>query len=249
MPLRRLFLALVPCLFLTSCLDVHEKIRLEKNGSGKYELELNFQSLKNLATFLRVADLVGKGPQVDLEKMPQFDRELRLSELPDSVKKRLPHGDLLSKIEAEIHMNAQKRQFRAEFELKFDRPEEVEKFYEILETVAQRSQKTFDLEAAAGALLLKNRPSFTLENGVFSRKAGSAKGATGVLSKIFSHTEQFERLFGRADYRLTYRMPSRVKSISNTGYRKGCKKIRRTVPMAELARADMNFSATLKSKK
>jgi hypothetical protein len=156
----------------SSCFDILEIIRLNKDGSGTYTLDMDLSEALEMA--MQFAGSMDSTDEVSQALTETMDTTIVLGTAPDSVKSGWSHPELTSKASMQIMMDGPASTLTMRVHLPFAQAEDIDRFGSDL-------GKTSDLglmdafgsgeDSGGGPMMLSGPNQFSSAKGRLTRKA------------------------------------------------------------------------------
>ncbi len=206
---------LIPLLFilpflLTSCLEVVEELRLNRNGSGQYSVTIDMGQLfaNELIKGMIKSSLeeqANLNPGQD--GLPEMDTVIYFKDLPAEQKGTKP--EFWNKVSSHVVISETKSKFLTTISLNFDKLEEIAYLYENLNDISSGSSQLGGLADQGG--VLPAGVSYALVGSALVRKSAKPETTTG------EEAEMMKMFLNGATHRVVYHLPGKVKKVSVKG--------------------------------
>jgi hypothetical protein len=201
--MKRLVPFVLLCLCLTGCVNFVEEIFINKDGSGKYQLTIDFGAI------YQMQGLFGSDSTNEMGlPSEKFDSVFYFRDFPDSVKRRLGNSELADRIIFTMHGDSEKKELNLVARFDFKSMDELNELNEVFQVQNDSTPWSFDkLMNQQTKFIFKGK---RLERTVVSTTAGGA-------------TDSFEEkmtlaMLSTSFYTTIYHLPSKVRktNISDT---------------------------------
>lgn len=219
--IRRWFFIAAGCMFLTSCLEIHDETVINENGSGQLSQALDMSQLIDMMQAMG-------GEEFDKHKDEKIDSVIYLKDMVDTVKDiTAEQRDLLRRGKINIKMNMKAKEFKINLQCPFDN----------LASLQKLSSGGGHAGAGLGSLMKKFGPGsgemvsgddspdmdmllgvfdYKISNGLINRTVNPAK------LKALLNNPKMEEMKSGADmgievsHTVVYKLPRPVKKAANT---------------------------------
>ena len=243
---------MVVVLLSAGCFDITEELWLNKDRSGRYEMTVSVLS-GPFASMLRMAQDKSNDSLRALGKAPRSaDTLIRLGDLPDSLKRRFAHPEILDRIVMQTRMT---KGLEVLFKYDFRKMEELPFFWETLSTLdALQKDSTvqgldaFKVPGANGAQGMgAGAPDIQFDGKTVRRISPPDSTNLDPGALLFDHDSDpfVKMLFSNKKYRLIYHLPKKVKSVQGTGYRIDGKTVSAEFPLFDVVRDKGKLSCAI----
>ncbi len=235
-------LFLLCTLSLTGCFDILEELWLNKDQSGRYELTVTMGS-GPMANMIQYAQKKTNDSLIALGQPPRpMDTMIYLTNLPDSIQRRLPYPEVLKNLEIQLKME---KGVKFRFLYAFSHLDSLYQFWETLAAIEEIQQdsaikksKVLDFpEVANMQKMLGGTPTMHWSGKIFDRSIDpQIDGGAQLMGEMFSNTDEpMARMMMRnRTYELKFHLPRKVKKVSTDGYTVDDKEVRAKFPLLEV---------------
>lgn len=240
-------LFLIATLFsLTSCLNIIEEMKLNKNGSGKYILTFDMSDLlKDEFTKNMFNQMLEEQGGIDGNSLKGMDMDtlIYFKDMPAEERKKLNKPEFWDQVLMRMNMSEQKKQLTAKIELDFKSVADIQYFYENLDKITANSDQVASNMANGG--LLPSGAAFLLKKNTLKRLPGPE------MKNMFEGEEmEFVKMFfAESIYKTIYTMPGRVKKTTIEGAKVQGNTITVSSPMLDVFDGKVNLDGDIKFKK
>ncbi len=244
--MRKIVLSLLFVLpfLLTSCLEVVEELRLNRNGSGQYSITIDMSKLfadDFMKSMIKssLEEQANSNLKLGQNGLPEIDTIIYFKDLPAEQKGDKP--EFWNKVSSQVMMSEAKNQFLTTIRLNFDKLEDIAYLYENLNAIGQNNAQLGGLTDQGG--VLPTGVIYTLAGGVLTRKSpkteAPASGEEAEMMKMF--------LEG-ATHRVVYNLPGKVKKVSVKGAKINGQTVVTEASLIDIMDGKGNLDGTIKFK-
>lgn len=235
-------LFLLATLSLSGCFDILEELWLNKDQSGRYELTVTMGA-GPMANMIQLAQKKTNDSLIALGQPPRpMDTMIYLTNLPDSIQRRLPYPEVLKNLEIQLKME---KGIKFHFRYGFSHLDSLYQLWETMaaiETMQQDSaikkSKILDFpEMINMQKMLGGTPVMALKGKDFRRDLSPKTDETMQgMGEMFSDMEEpmMRMMMRNRTYELKFHLPRKVKSVSNAGYETDGKDVRAKFPLTDV---------------
>lgn len=242
-------------LLCTGCFDITEELWLNKNRSGRFEMSVSMTS-GPFMSMLRMAQDKTNDSLSALGLPPRsVDTLVRLGDLPDSLKRRFPHPEVLAGIVLRAKMD---KGFQFRFQYDFQRIEDLPLFWEALNTLDQLKKdstirdldalKVPGMEGSSG--MMAGLPDIQYDGKTLRRTTlpDSTNQESG-LSLFGDENDPFlKMMFRDKKYRLVFHLPKKVKTVEGAGFTTDGKDVTGEFLLLDVVRDRTKLSCAISTK-
>lgn len=199
----------------SSCIDILEVIRLNKDGSGTYTLRMDMGEMMNLfKAFGSMEDTTEGGLQEFAET--RMDTILPFSAMPDSIKSRWQFPSVTQKGVMSMQLDAEQSVMLMEFRLPFGKINEVDQFGTDMNTAFDAVDSPFGNSSGDDAVMPFGAPDeFRFKPGRLERIAVPMDGLEDIEEEELS---MMKMMMVDASYTVEYHLPGQVKKVEGLNY-------------------------------
>ncbi len=240
--MKNLFFTIVIAIFsLTSC-QITEKIYLEENGSGKYDIEIDMnemmKSMNGLGGETKIdSNYVATDSIINFSEMLIKHKD-SISKLPIKQQEKL---NRMKDIVMVIHEDKNKNEFSMNIKGAFNNIKELDELEEILNATQTDDKK----------ITSKSEVKYSFKRSKFSRKAIERKLNEEETKKYDKSMESLNMFLSGSTYNLEYHFykPIKSASIKNAKYSTDRKTIYIKKPVDDLINNPTSFDLDIKIEK
>lgn len=204
-------LVLLLALFsLQSCFDVVENMKVNKNGSGTYELTYDLSSVMAngmMKEMLKESMQSEEGPFANMmvDGAVEMDTVIQLKDSPLAEEMEGDVPEVMKKAKMAMNMSESQGVFKIVLSLDFDKVAEIADFYKLL-------QETGEDQQGFGAMMPSNGL-FQLNGKTLTRQAMDVSAASEAMGDDESMA-MMKMMMAGATYTTIYEFPKKVKSTT-----------------------------------
>lgn len=206
----------------SSCFNILETIRLNKDGSGTYTVDMDLgDALQMIMQFAGAFDtaMAGESDRAMVDAMSTgMDSTLYFTDAPDSIQDQWTHPQITRKASLNMRIEPQTEAMVLSFALPFESPQQIDLFGEDLSKTGDMGfMNAFTGGGAAesgdeGAVVLTAPEQFGFSKGILTRQA--VDGATMFGGQSGDEDIDMMKLFlGGATYTVRYELEGKVKKV------------------------------------
>ena len=236
---------------LTSCIDVLEEMRLNRNGSGSYSLSFDMSSLLEDPTMKSMMEQMLKSEgdiQIDGLRLGdgdalEIDTVMYLKDTPEAASLVEEKPKLWESVQMKMQISESKKKMITSLNMEFEDVEDIDYFFRSLEKAGAGN-------AMAGGMLGSNgiiptgRALFKLKKKQLVREAPevpkeATEGDQMDMAKMF---------LAMATYRTVYHLPGKVKKVSIADAKIDGKTVTVDIPFLDILEGKAKLEGTIKYK-
>jgi hypothetical protein len=218
---RRLAMPLVAALVLvtgTSCFDILETIRLDKDGSGEYVLDLDMSEALQLLSGFMAMDTSNSEMAQAMEEV--MDSTMRFADAPDSARMAWRYPEITARATMNVRLDGPAETLTMSVRLPFDRPEDIDRFgadlanTDDLGLMDALSGGGSDDGQGGAPPMLSGEDQFRSAKGRITRRAVDASGLLGGSDDDEESMDMMKMFLSGATYTVVYELPGKVNKVS-----------------------------------
>lgn len=202
---------LLMSVLLTSCFDIVEELKLNKDGSGRYSLTFD---LSQLLGNPMLGDLLSNSDAEGLPNLSEnMDTLIKFTDIPAEQRSKLDRPAFWDKVSMQILSNKEKEEMRSTLVLDFEDLSDIEYFYKNLDKFNATGGQ---LSAGEG---LGNAGDFLNGGAMFVLNGKKLNRLPVAQKSAFDDPEEaaFAKMFlSNATYTTIYRLPGQVKKVNQS---------------------------------
>ena len=246
--MRILLIILVSSAMLcTGCLNITEKLKLNKDGSGTYSMEIDMSEMLSGG----LLEMLGEGAEAELGDLGallsdtvNIDSVSYFSEKPDSIQDLWMYPEITKRAKEYIMVNGAQKVMRYTFELPFKKLSDIADFMS-------------DLQASGNTDALGGMGSPGMSTSLYSWQGKELKRTyntdmQGMMEEAGLGEDEMvfvELFFGTARYRTEFTFPGKVKKSTLQDAEISGKMLVTDYPLTDIINGDVDLDGTVKFKK
>ncbi len=248
---KSIYALLVACLLVfTGCIEIVEEMFLNKNGSGKYSIQVDMSALmaegglKDMMKGLS-EDSTQAEPQMAMDR----DTIIYMKDAPDSIRQRLVHPELMDRASMHMLMSEKDEKMIMSFNLDFKKVNEINHFLEDLDKMQAGSDQLGGAMSGSSGLLPSTKgvqKLFGAGKRLFTRYPTPKDDAAALKEEDMAMARM---MLSGANYKTIYHFPGKVKKVSNKDAVVNGKTVSLEIPMTALMDGKADLSMEIKYKK
>lgn len=229
---------------LQSCFDVVEKVTMNKNGSGAYELSYDFSSMMGngmMKDMLKQSMESEEGPMGNMmvDGSIEVDTVISLQDSPMMEEIDSDMSEVMKKAKMAMRMSEAQGVFKMVMSLDFDQVSEIAEFHKALQSSGDGQQGLGTIMPATGL--------FELNGKTLTRKAIDLSSAKAMMEGN-EEMEMMKMMMTGATYTTVYEFPKKVKSTSMKDAEVGKKTVTVTRDFLNILEGKGNLAGKIKFK-
>jgi len=236
-------------LFITSC-AITEEIWFEKNGSGRFEMNMDMSSMM---TIMAMMDTTGNGlGEEEMDSTINFADAI----IEDGIDvSGIENAELLDKLTMDLKMSEISQEMVIQMNIDFDHLDDIQKTIEVFEQVKALRDSTSTTASnpleKATSYFGQGGLGFQFEKGILTRESQDIEDTMGDDEEMSPEDiSEMSAMFGEMKYSTIIHLPGKVKSISiDDGIRVDDKTIRFDYDIMKLMKMKEMPGYTIKFKK
>lgn len=239
-----LLILLLAVFSLQSCFDVVEKMSVNKNGSGKYELTYDLGSMMSngmMKEMLKESLQSEEGPFANMMVggSVEMDTVINLKDSPLAAEMDGEMPKVLEKAQMAMQLSETQGTFKMILSLDFDKVAEIAEFYKAL-------QETGDEQQGFGAMMPSNGL-FQLQGKTLTRQPMDLSAVNQSMGDDES-MGMMKMMMAGASYTTVYEFPKKVKSTTIPDAEVGKKSVTVTRNFLDILDGKGNLAGKIKFK-
>ncbi len=202
----------------SSCFNILETIRLNKDGSGTYTVDMDLSEAMEMVVQFA-------GAFEDQEESEDFmnevmDTVISFAQAPDSAKTGWEYPEVTSRASMQVTMDAPAESMRMQIMLPFNTVEEIDQFGADLartEDLGMAGALGENAGSAGKPVLLSAPDQFGFSKGTLSRKRVDGAALFGG-EEGDEDIEMMKLFLGGATYTVRYELPGKVKKVTGEAF-------------------------------
>ena len=212
--------------FFTSCIDIIETFKLNKDGSGSIILKMDMGEMMKQMSNMKSSTQDSEG-ETEVKKYEKKDSTFTVfSEYTEDQLSKVKNADLLKKIVTSVSIDEEKGDMSTVVSINFDNMEELEKIWKLMgemdkvEKIKTKSKSNTDLSPTKGMLSFSgtDKIPYLITKNTLSRTFQSPLDSKENKQKTEEEMKQelgmMEMFFADATYTIIYDMPEKVTSVT-----------------------------------
>lgn len=216
----------------SSCFDILETIRLNKDGSGTYTLDMDLgEALEMIMQFSSSMDSSFGGDPAMAEAFTSgWDTTFLFADAPDSIRTKWVHPEVIGKGQIELRISPDAEGMVMSFSLPFSSPLDIDRFgTDLGQTGDLGIMDAFSgggAPAESGGPLMMTAPNqFGFSSGKLTRAGIDGASMFGASEEEGGEDMAMLKMFlAGASYTVRYELPGKVKKVVGEGYEQPDKK-------------------------
>lgn len=253
MLLRRLALPLIAAVVLvtgSSCFDILETIRVNKDGSGEYVLDLDMSEALQLLSGFMAMDTTDDMAKAMEEVM---DTTMRFADAPDSARMAWRYPEVTARASMNVRMDGPAETLTMSVRLPFDSPEDIDRFGADLastEDLGLMDAVTGGGDGGDGQggspPMLFGEDQFRSAKGRLTRRAVDASNLLGGSDGDEESMDMMKMFLSGATYTVVYELPGKVKKVSADDVTVEGKRVTMVRDLLELMEGESDLSIDIR---